>query len=31
VGSAIFETFVALRPITEGPTLVQGSQMMRTR
>ena len=31
VGTAIFETFVALRPVTEVSTLVQGSQMMRTR
>jgi len=32
VGMAIFETFVALRPVTDVPTPVQGSQMMqRTR
>jgi uncharacterized alpha-E superfamily protein len=31
VGMAIFETFVAVRPVTDVPTLVQGSQMMRTR
>jgi uncharacterized alpha-E superfamily protein len=31
VGTAIFETFVALRPVTEVPPLVQGHQMMRTR
>jgi uncharacterized alpha-E superfamily protein len=31
VGAAIFETFVALRPVTEASTLVQGGQMMRMR
>ena len=31
VGMAIFETFVALRPVTDVPTLVESSQMMRTR
>ena len=31
VGTAIFETFVALRPVTDVPTLAEGSQMMRTR
>jgi uncharacterized alpha-E superfamily protein len=31
VGSAIFETFVALRPVTEVATLGQGSQLMRMR
>jgi uncharacterized alpha-E superfamily protein len=31
VGSAIFETFVALRPVTEASPLVQSSQLMRTR
>jgi len=31
VGTAIFETFVAVRPVTDVPTQVQGSQMMRMR
>ena len=31
VGSAIFETFVALRPVVEVAPLVQSSQLMRTR
>jgi len=31
VGTAIFETFVAVHPVPDVPTLVQGSQMMRMR
>jgi len=31
VDTAIFETFVALRPVTDAPPLVQGSQTMRMR